>query len=110
MAGLGITKITQNPVTHNLRHGKSSIGTWLSLGSTAAAESLAHAGWDWLLVDMEHSLAGFETMVECFRAAQLGGSVPMARRALDRHGVDPAHIGCGRTGHSSADGQLGGRR
>ena len=79
MTGIGITKITQNPVAHSLRNGLPSIGTWLSLGSPIAAESLAHAGWDWLLVDMQHSLASFDTMVECFRAAQLGGAAPIAR-------------------------------
>jgi 4-hydroxy-2-oxoheptanedioate aldolase len=40
---------------------------------------MAHTGWDWLVVDVEHSPVGFETMVNCFRAAQLGGAVPMAR-------------------------------
>jgi 4-hydroxy-2-oxoheptanedioate aldolase len=79
MAGIGITKIAQNPVAHALRHGQPSIGTWLGLCSPVAAEALAHAGWDWLLVDVEHSLASFETMVECFRATQLGGAVPIAR-------------------------------
>jgi 4-hydroxy-2-oxoheptanedioate aldolase len=40
---------------------------------------MAQAGWDWLVVDAEHSPVGFETMVNCFRAIQLGGAVPMAR-------------------------------
>jgi 4-hydroxy-2-oxoheptanedioate aldolase len=79
MAGIGITKITRNPITYALRNGLPSIGTWLSLCSPIAAESLASAGWDWLLVDVQHSLASFDTMVECFRAAQLGGAAPMAR-------------------------------
>jgi len=40
---------------------------------------MAQVGWDWLVVDAEHSPVGFETMVHCFRAIQLGGAVPMAR-------------------------------
>ena len=40
---------------------------------------MAQVGWDWLVVDAEHSPVGFETMVNCFRAIQLGGAVPMAR-------------------------------
>lgn len=55
------------------------MGSWLSLCSPAAAESMAHVGWDWLVVDVEHSPVGFDTMVNCFRAIQLGGAVPMAR-------------------------------
>ena len=40
---------------------------------------MAHVGFDWLVVDVEHSPVGFDAMVNCFRAAQLGGAVPMAR-------------------------------
>jgi 4-hydroxy-2-oxoheptanedioate aldolase len=79
MRGIGITKIKENPVTHNLHHGLPSVGTWLSLCSPLAAEWLARVGWDWLVVDAEHSPVGFETIVHCFRAIQLGGAVPMAR-------------------------------
>jgi 2-keto-3-deoxy-L-rhamnonate aldolase RhmA len=79
MSGLGKTRITTNPVTDKLRSGQPTVGSWLSLCSPVAAEAMAHIGWDWLVVDVEHSPVGFETMVNCFRAAQLGGAVPMAR-------------------------------
>jgi 4-hydroxy-2-oxoheptanedioate aldolase len=71
--------LRSNPVTEALRRGEASVGTWLSLCSPVAAESMALVGWDWLVVDIEHSPVGFETMTGCFRAAQLGGAVPMAR-------------------------------
>jgi len=79
MSGFGRSRIETNPVTDKLRNGQATVGTWLTLCSPAAAESMAHIGWDWLVVDAEHSPVGFETMVNCFRAAQLGGAVPMAR-------------------------------
>jgi 4-hydroxy-2-oxoheptanedioate aldolase len=79
MSSFGRTKITTNPVTDKLRQGQPTVGTWLSLCSPVAAESMAHVGWDWLVVDAEHSPVGFDTMVHCFRAVQLGGAVPMAR-------------------------------
>jgi 2-keto-3-deoxy-L-rhamnonate aldolase RhmA len=66
-------------VTDKLRSGKPSVGSWLTLCSPVVAESMAQIGWDWLVVDAEHSPVGFETMVNCFRAIQLGGAVPMAR-------------------------------
>jgi 4-hydroxy-2-oxoheptanedioate aldolase len=74
-----MTKIKTNPVTDKLRSGKPAVGTWLTLCSPVAAENMAHVGWDWLVVDAEHSPVGFDTMVNCFRAAQLGGAAPMAR-------------------------------
>ena len=79
MSGFGRSTITTNPVTDNLRSGRPSVGSWLTLCSPVAAESMAQVGWDWLVVDAEHSPVGFETMVHCFRAIQLGGAVPMAR-------------------------------
>ncbi len=79
MASIGINKIKSNPVVDKLRSGQPSVGSWLSLCSPVAAETMAQMGWDWLVVDAEHSPVGFETMVNCFRAVQLGGAVPMAR-------------------------------
>jgi 4-hydroxy-2-oxoheptanedioate aldolase len=79
MGGMGISKIKTNPVTDKLRNGEPAVGSWLSLCSPVAAENMAQIGWDWLVVDVEHSPVGFETMVNCFRAIQLGGAVPMAR-------------------------------
>jgi 4-hydroxy-2-oxoheptanedioate aldolase len=79
MSRLSVGKLTTNPVTDKLRGGKPSVGAWLSLCSPVAAEAMAHIGWDWLTVDVEHSPVGFETMVNCFRAIQLGGAVPLAR-------------------------------
>ena len=79
MNGLGKVTFKTNPVTDKLRSGQPSVGSWLTLCSPVATETMAQAGWDWLVVDAEHSPVGFETMVNCFRAAQLGGAAPMAR-------------------------------
>lgn len=79
MNGLGKVTFKTNPVTDKLRSGQPAVGSWLTLCSPVAAETMAQAGWDWLVVDAEHSPVGFETMVNCFRAAQLGGAAPMAR-------------------------------
>jgi 4-hydroxy-2-oxoheptanedioate aldolase len=79
LGGIGMRKIGTNPVTDKLYRGEPSVGSWLTLCSPAAAEMMARIGWEWLVVDVEHSPVGFETMVNCFRAIQLGGAVPMAR-------------------------------
>ncbi len=79
MGGIGITKIKTNVVTDKLRSGQPAVGSWLGLCSPVAAESMARVGFDWLVVDAEHSPVGFDTMVNMFRAIQLGGAAPMAR-------------------------------
>ena len=50
-----------NSVKRLLKAGKPAVGTWLSLGSVTAARFLARMGWDWLTVDVEHSLVNVET-------------------------------------------------
>jgi 4-hydroxy-2-oxoheptanedioate aldolase len=44
-----------NPFGRALAAGDKQIGLWISLCSNVAAEVTAHAGFDWALVDMEHS-------------------------------------------------------
>lgn len=79
MNRIGSLKMKANPLLEALRSGRATVGSWLSLCSPAAAELMAAVGWDWLVVDAEHSPIGFEALVNCFRAIQLGGAVPLAR-------------------------------
>jgi len=44
-----------NQFKRALKDGKSQIGMWSSLSSHIVAEILAHAGFDWVLLDTEHS-------------------------------------------------------
>ena len=45
----------QNKIKRMLNSGKASIGLFHSLGSPLAAEMLGHAGFDWVIIDGEHS-------------------------------------------------------
>jgi 4-hydroxy-2-oxoheptanedioate aldolase len=81
VSGIGINKIKTNPVKDKLLKGEPAVGSWISLCSPVSAEMMARIGWDWLVVDVQHSPVGFDTMVNCFRAIQLGGAAPMARVA-----------------------------
>lgn len=44
-----------NPLKVRLKEAEPLYGLWLSLASADAAEALAHAGFDWLCIDMEHA-------------------------------------------------------
>jgi 4-hydroxy-2-oxoheptanedioate aldolase len=44
-----------NPFKRALRAGRPQIGLWSSLASHVTVEVVAGAGFDWLLLDMEHS-------------------------------------------------------
>jgi 4-hydroxy-2-oxoheptanedioate aldolase len=73
-----------NPVKRALKEGKPSVGTWLSLGNVAAARFLARAGFDWLNVDMEHSMANIETAALIFGAVADANCTPLARVPTNR--------------------------
>jgi 2-dehydro-3-deoxyglucarate aldolase len=49
------TELQPNLVKRSLIRRECSIGCWLMLSSPAAAEALAHCGFDWLLIDQEHA-------------------------------------------------------
>ncbi len=82
-----------NPLKQRLRARQPLFGCWLSLASPLAAEALAHAGFDFLVVDNEHSPADTMDTVALLQAIAAGGSQPivritesqpaLAKRALD---------------------------
>jgi 4-hydroxy-2-oxoheptanedioate aldolase len=74
-----------NPVKRLLRSGKPAVGTWLSLGCITAARFLARAGFDWLTVDVEHSLVNIETTTHIMGAVADAGGVALARVPSNRH-------------------------
>src|SRR5437016_4939084 len=74
-----------NPVKQALQSGKASVGTWLSLGSITAARFMARAGFDWLTVDIEHSLVDWETATHMLGAIADAGCTALARVPANRH-------------------------
>lgn len=74
-----------NNVKNALKSGQPSVGTWLSLGSVTAARFLARCGFDWLTVDIEHSLVDWETATHMFASIADAGCTALARVPANRH-------------------------
>lgn len=74
-----------NPVKRRLREGKPVVGTWLSLGSITAARFLARMGFDYLTVDVEHSLVNVETTTHMLGSIADAGCVALARVPAAKH-------------------------
>ncbi len=62
-----------------LRSKQLTIGSWMSLGYPAIAEIMAKAGFDWLVIDMEHSAIGSEQCQELIRIIDLCGISSLVR-------------------------------
>lgn len=68
-----------NHVRKRLKAGEPSIGTWLGLPSPEAAEFVSRLGFDWLVVDAEHSAVDIRTLAQMFTAMSASGIAPMVR-------------------------------
>ena len=55
------------------------IGSWIQFAQTAHAEILANAGFDWLCVDLEHSVISLKEAEDLIRIIDLSGVVPFVR-------------------------------
>jgi 2-keto-3-deoxy-L-rhamnonate aldolase RhmA len=56
-----------------------TIGSWITIGHTVVAEIMARAGYDWLVVDMEHSAITLDSAQDLIRVIELCGVVPLVR-------------------------------
>lgn len=55
------------------------IGSWITLAHPAIAEIFARSGFDWLAVDMEHSVITIREAEELIRVINLAGVIPLVR-------------------------------
>ena len=58
---------------------KITIGSWITLGNVGIAEILANAGFDWLVVDLEHTTISLEQAGEIIRTIELSGVPSLVR-------------------------------
>jgi 4-hydroxy-2-oxoheptanedioate aldolase len=68
-----VTLYPPNRLKQKLRAGEPALGFWLSLNSIAITEMAAGGGWDWLLLDTEHSIHNDESVERHVLAALNGG-------------------------------------
>lgn len=62
-----------------LHEGRSTLGSWITLGTPAIAEIMARAGFDWLVVDLEHSVIPIDAAGELIRVIDLCDVAPLVR-------------------------------
>jgi 2-dehydro-3-deoxyglucarate aldolase/4-hydroxy-2-oxoheptanedioate aldolase len=69
----------ENRVKKLLKAGKKTAGSWSQLCSSASTEVLCRAGFDWLLIDLEHSPNDLQTLFAQLQAMSGSGVVPIVR-------------------------------
>lgn len=71
----------RNAFKHDLAAGKLQIGLWSSLCSNIAAEIISDSGFDWILLDTEHSPNEIPDLVGQLQAMQASKTTPIIRPA-----------------------------
>ncbi len=62
-----------------LKNRDLTIGSWITLGNTGIAEILTNAGFDWLVIDLEHTTISLEQAGELIRTIELSGVPSLVR-------------------------------
>lgn len=71
--------LPRNRFKEALKNGRAQIGLWSSLSSSYTVEVIAGAGFDWLLLDMEHSPNDLESLIGQLQAAAPYATHPVVR-------------------------------
>lgn len=93
-----------NPIKEALREGGSVVGCFIRSPSVEMVEVCAHAGCEFVLIDLEHSSTSWDRVAAMIIAAEAAGTTPLVRvsnpsrdlvsRVLDlgAHGVMVAQV------------------
>ena len=84
-----MTLYPPNHLKLKLRAGEPALGFWLSTNSLVVTELAAAGGWDWLLLDMEHTLLDVENVERHVLAARHDGEVELVVRIPS---IDPVLV------------------
>ncbi len=68
-----------NPFTQALKEKRSQVGLWVSLSHHYSAEMIATSGYDWALLDMEHSPNSIDSVLGQLQAFASSATTAIVR-------------------------------
>ncbi|NVO28606.1 4-hydroxy-2-oxo-heptane-1,7-dioate aldolase [Donghicola sp. C2-DW-16] len=68
-----------NPFKRAIMAGQQQIGLWSTIRDNAATEMLANVGYDWMLLDCEHTPNDVVSILNMLQAMSTYGTAPMVR-------------------------------
>lgn len=66
-------------IRETVRAGQVTLGSWITIGNAAIAEIMSRAGFDWLVIDLEHSVISIDMAGDLIRTIDLCGVAPLVR-------------------------------
>lgn len=77
----------ENATKAKWRRGEVTHGAWLSIPSAFAAETVAHAGFDYVCIDMQHGVIDYQVAVTMLLALSTGDCTPIVRVPWSEPGI-----------------------
>jgi 4-hydroxy-2-oxoheptanedioate aldolase len=69
------------------RRGEPTFGAWLSVPSAFSAEVVAHQGFDWVCIDMQHGVIDYADAVAMLLAIGTTDTTPIVRVPWNEYGI-----------------------
>jgi 2-keto-3-deoxy-L-rhamnonate aldolase RhmA len=63
------------------KRGEASVGSWMSMAHVSIAEILASAGYEWVVIETEHTAIDNSEVLKLVIAIQGAGAIPLVRLA-----------------------------
>jgi 4-hydroxy-2-oxoheptanedioate aldolase len=90
-----ITDLPQNRFKRAIAEGRQQIGLWVSLASPYSAEVVAGSGFDWLVIDTEHSPNEVDTTLSQLQVVAAYPVMPVVRPAWNDTVLVKRHLDIG---------------
>jgi 4-hydroxy-2-oxoheptanedioate aldolase len=69
----------ENRIRSLWARGEAAVNGWLAIPNAFSAETMAHAGWDSLTIDMQHGVVDYQAAVTMLAAISTTPTVPVVR-------------------------------
>lgn len=77
----------KNTAKEKWARGEVTYGAWLSVPSSFSAEVMAHQGFDWLCIDMQHGVVDYQVAVTMLQAISTTDTIPFVRAPWNEPGI-----------------------
>src|SRR3970282_339725 len=77
----------ENTVKSKWAAGQVTHGAWLSVPSSFSAEGMAHQGFDWICIDMQHGVVDYQVAVTMLQAIGTTDTIPFVRVPWNEFGI-----------------------
>jgi len=76
-----------NTIKEKWARGEVTLGSWLSIPSSFSAEIMAHQGFDWVCIDMQHGVVDYQVALTMLQAIGTTETIPIVRVPWNEMGI-----------------------